>query len=73
MTQNFQQELAVYNANLIELLAYAGRYVVIRGQEIQGPFGSLEQAWRAGRMSYGAGPFLVKQIRGDAASAVQAS
>ena len=73
MTQNFQQELAVYNANLIELLAYAGRYVVIRGEEIQGPFGSLEQAWRAGRTTYGAGPFLVKQIQGETAFPGQAS
>ena len=73
MTQNFQQELAVYNANLIELLAYAGRYVVICGQEIQGPFGSLEQAWRAGRMSYGTGAFLVKQIQGESAFSGQAS
>jgi hypothetical protein len=67
MTQNFQQEMAVYNANLIELLVYAGKYVVIRGQEIHGPFGSLEQAWGAGRLSYGTGSFLVKQIQGEAA------
>jgi hypothetical protein len=73
MTQNFQQELAVYNANLIELLAYAERYIVIRGQDIQGPFASLEQAWRSGRVSYGAGPFLVKQIRGETAPAGRAS
>lgn len=62
MTSDFQRELAVYNASLIDLLAYAGRYVVIRGPEIQGPFASLDQAWRAGRTRHGAGPFLVKQI-----------
>ena len=73
MAQNFHQELAVYNANLIELLAYAGRFVVIRGHEIQGPFASLDHAWRAGRTSYGATPFLVKQIQGDTASAGRAS
>ncbi len=38
MTQDFRQERAVYHANLIELLPYAGQFVVIRGQEIQGPF-----------------------------------
>ncbi len=73
MTQSFQQELAVYNANLIELLAYTGRYVVIRGQEIQGPFGTVDQAWRAGRTSYGTSPFLVKQIQGETAFAGRAS
>ena len=69
MAQNFHQELAVYNANLIELLAYTGRFVVIRGQEILGPFASLEQARSAGRSSHGTVPFLVKQIRGDTALA----
>jgi hypothetical protein len=73
MAQDFPQELAVYNANLIELLAYPGRFVVIRGHEIHGPFASLDQAWRAGRLRYGAVPFLVKQIQGDTAAAVQAS
>ena len=73
MSQDLHQELAVYNANLIELLAYAGRFVVIRGDEIQGPFASLDQAWRAGRSSYGTGPFLVKQIQGEMAFAGQAS
>lgn len=72
MSQSFQQELAIYNANLIELLAYAGRYVVIRGQEIQGPFGNLDQAWGAGRACHGAAPFLVKQIGAEAAYAGRA-
>jgi hypothetical protein len=65
MTQNFQQELAVYNANLIELLPYAGRFVVIREQEIRGPFINPDQAWQAGHRRYGSAPFLVKQIRGE--------
>lgn len=66
MTQNFQQELAVYNASLIDLLAYAGRYVVIRGAEIHGPFAGPEQAWGVGRTTYGQAPFLVKRIQGEA-------
>jgi hypothetical protein len=72
MVPTFQQELAVFNANLIELLAYAGRYVVIRGQEIQGPFASPEQAWRAARERHGAKPFLVKQIQGETSVASRA-
>ena len=66
MTQDFQQEMAVYNANVIELLAYAGKYVVIRGDPIRGPFASIEHAWRTGRAIYGPEPFLVKQVRGGA-------
>jgi hypothetical protein len=72
MTPNFQQELAVYNANLIELLPYAGRFVVIREQEIRGPFNNLEQAGQAGRRRYGTAPFLVKQIQGETAFMVRA-
>lgn len=72
MSPNFLQELAVYNANLIELLACAGRYVVIRGEEILGPFDALDQAGAAGRARHGAGPFLVKQIGAEATSAGQA-
>jgi hypothetical protein len=68
MTPTFHEELAVYYANLIDLLAYAGRYVTIRGKDIQGPFESLEQASRVGRIQYGAGPFLVKQILGEPAT-----
>ncbi len=72
MPATFQQELAVYHAHLIELLAYTGRFVVIRGQEIQGPFDSPDQAWRAGRMRHGTGAFLVKQIHGEAGLAGRA-
>lgn len=60
----FQKELAVYNANLIDLMAYVGRSVVICGEEIRGPYDTPEQARQAGRARYGATPFLVKQIRG---------
>jgi hypothetical protein len=67
MTQTFEQELAVYHANLIELLPYAGRFVLIRGEEIQGPFSGPEQAWQAGCRLYGRAPFLVKQIRSESA------
>ncbi len=72
MPATFQQELAVYHANLIELLAYTGRFVVIRGREIQGPFDSPEQAQRAGQMRHGTGEFLVKRIHGEAVLAGRA-
>ena len=69
MSPDFRREIAVYNANLIELLACAGRYVVIRGEEILGPFGAIEQAWATGRAQYGTSPFLVKQIGAEASAA----
>ncbi len=66
MTPSFHHELAVYNAHLIDLLAYAGRYVTIRGKYIQGPFENPEQARRFGQVRNGAGPFLVQQIHREA-------
>jgi hypothetical protein len=62
MPVTFQQELAVYT----------GRFVVIRGEEIQGPFDTPEQAWRAGRLRHGAAAFLVKQVHGETGFASRA-
>ncbi len=69
MSNDFRREIAVYNANLIELLAYAGCYVVIRGEEIVGPFVAIEQAWATGRARYGSSPFLVQRVGAEASAA----
>ncbi len=57
--------LSVYEANLIELLANEGKYVVICGEEIEGAFESYDDALEAGYRKYGLTPFLVKQISRD--------
>ncbi len=58
----FEKELSVHHANLIELLANEGKYVVICGDEINGVFDSYDEALGAGYQKYGLTPFLAKQI-----------
>ena len=58
----FERELAIYNEHLIDLLAHEGKFVVIRNEEISGPFETYENALQAGYDKYGLESFLVKQI-----------
>ncbi|HWE38833.1 MAG TPA: hypothetical protein VG406_19950 [Isosphaeraceae bacterium] len=57
-----ERELATYQAHLIDLVADEGKYVVIRGEEILGPFASYEDALGAGYERFGPVEFLVKPI-----------
>ncbi len=57
-----EKELSVYHANLIELLANEGMYVLIRGEDINGPFETYDEALTVGYEKYGLQSFLVKQI-----------
>jgi len=57
-----EKELSVYDANLIDLLASEGKYVLIAGDQISGTFESYDAALAAGYERYGLEPFLVKQI-----------
>ena len=57
-----EKELAVYNEHLIDLLAHEGKYVLVRGVTIRGPFETFEDALAAGYEEFGLDPFLVKQI-----------
>jgi hypothetical protein len=57
-----ERELAVYNEHLIDLLANEGKYILIRNEEISGPFETYDDALEAGYAKYGLVPFLVKQI-----------
>lgn len=57
-----EKELAVYNENLIDLLAHEGKYVLVQGETIRGPFETYENALAAGYEEFGLEPFLVKQI-----------
>lgn len=58
----FAQELATYRAHLAEWLVHEGKYVVVRGDEIDGPFDEYVDALQAGFAMYGLEPFLVQQI-----------
>lgn len=58
-----EKELAVYDANLIDLLDNEGKYVVIHDETIDGPFDTYEDVLQAGYDRFGLVPFLVKQIQ----------
>jgi hypothetical protein len=58
-----ERELAVYRDHLPGLLSAEGKYVVIKGEDIAGVYGTLDDALGAGHGKYGPVSFLVKQIR----------
>lgn len=58
----FEHELSIYQAHILEFLESEGQYVVIRGDDIAGPFETYEAALDAGYTKHGLEPFLVKQI-----------
>ena len=51
-----ERELAIYNENLMDLLTNEGKYVVVHGETIQGPFDTYEYALRAGYHKFGVVP-----------------
>ena len=59
----YEKELETYRAKLPALLVNdAGKYAVIKGEELLGTFSTYEDALQAGYTKYGLTPFLVKQI-----------
>jgi hypothetical protein len=58
----FARESAVYDAHLIDLLDSQGKYVLIYGEEITGPFETFDEALDVGYDKYGLELFMVKQI-----------
>jgi hypothetical protein len=60
---NFKVELAAYDEHLPELLSSEGKFVLILGSAVDGPFDTYEEALDAGYEKHGLKQFLVKQIR----------
>jgi hypothetical protein len=59
----YDRERAAYARLRPELLDRAeGRYVVLVGDEIEGPVDTFEEALRAGWRRFGLGPLYVKQL-----------
>jgi hypothetical protein len=58
-----EREIETYRLKLPELLARAGKYVVIHGEEVVGIFDGFEDALREGYERFQDEPFLVRQIR----------
>lgn len=59
----FEREMATFDAHLHDLLSAEGKYVVVREDQISGPFATFDEALGAGYDRYALEPFLVKQIR----------
>lgn len=58
----FEVERRVYEQHLPDLLGSVGKFVLILGEEVGGPFDSYAAALAAGYERYGVQPFLVKLI-----------
>ena len=62
-------ELRFFRSHLIDMLGsngeYEGKYSVIKGSDVQGPFETYEEALEAGYGRYGLVPFLVKKLERD--------
>ena len=58
-----EKELETYKAKLPELIAEAGKYVLIQGDQVIRTFSSYEDAMKEGYSEFGPDkPFLVKRI-----------
>lgn len=59
----FVRERAAYERLKPELLTRAeGKFVVLVGEEVEGPFDSFGDALRAGYRRFGHGPLYIKQL-----------
>jgi hypothetical protein len=58
-----EHENGVYQSHLIDLLAYEGKYILIRGDDLAGPWNSYEEALQEGFDRFGPVSFLVKKIQ----------
>ncbi len=57
------EELKTYEREKQRLLgAYEGKFVVVRGEKVEGVFDSKEDAIKEGYARFGNVPFLVKQV-----------
>ncbi len=60
---SLSREQAVYETNLSRWLAdHEGKYVLIKGDTVEGFHGSRDEALTAGYSRFGIGPVFVKQV-----------
>lgn len=57
-----QKEISTYNRELSTLLVKAGKFVLIKGEIVEGIYDSYEDALSIGYERFGLAPFLVKRI-----------
>jgi hypothetical protein len=59
---DLEQELATYARKLPELTAQSGKFVLIKGDTVEGVFDTYADALKIGYDRFKLEPFLVKQI-----------
>jgi hypothetical protein len=59
---NLQVELSHYQKSRPTLMSSAGKFVLIKGEEVVGVYDSYEDALKFGYEKFGLDPFLVKRI-----------
>ena len=62
MKDKLNTEIETYNSKLPELIASAGKFVVIRGQDIAGTFDTYNDGLKFAYHQFGLEPFLIKKI-----------
>jgi hypothetical protein len=61
-THHLQKEVETYNAKLPELLGSIGKFVLIRGDQVEGIYDTYADALKIGYERFKLEPFFVKQI-----------
>jgi hypothetical protein len=57
-----QKEIETYNAKLPQLLGSVGRFVLVKGDEIEGIYETYADALKVGYERFKLDPFMVKRI-----------
>jgi len=63
MADELKRELETYERKKADLLAQAGKFVVIKGDDVIGVYESYADALKIGYDKCGLNPFLVKRIQ----------
>ncbi|WP_419862414.1 hypothetical protein [Candidatus Palauibacter sp.] len=68
-TLDFSAELDFFIANQDQLVEqYDGRVLILRYQKVEGDYGSMDEAYEAGRERFGLGNFMIQPcFAGEAA------
>jgi len=65
-----EQELVTFQQELATMLSkgWQGKYVLIRGSDVDGPWPTENEAYREGRRRFGMTPFMVRQVQAEESS-----
>lgn len=60
--RSLQKEIETYNAKLPELLSSIGKFVLVKGEDVEGIYDTYADALKIGYERFKLEPFMVKQI-----------